>query len=647
MLIRNPFYFQQLSLKILNRIYYYKKRFYRYFLSIIRINIKFKLKGSLESFWIDNISCSNPDIQNSLIVSKADRILKGRLDIFSLGEKNVDKIDWHLDYRSGYRWKPGIFYKDYRIVDLNNNADVKIPWEISRAHHFLILGQAYLITKDERYTAKFIEQITSWINENPLMKSINWTCTMEVAIRAVNWIYALKMFNSSPLLQDATKHKIVLSLYQHGYFIFRNPEKANYNNHNHYLSDLAGQIHLGILFKGFPEADLWLKEGIFEFFKEIRSQILPTGPTYERSISYHRLVTEIISYTVIHLENNGFEIPLDIKYRVETMFEFIMYYLRPDGTAPIIGDQDDGRFLPFGINRNTDHRYLLSIGATYFKRSDFKFFSSGYSQDVCFIIGEGAKEKFDSIENGNHILQSKAFKDAGFFIMRDNTNYIFINNSGKGRYPEVSAGTHTHSDLLSFDLTLSGIHFLVDSGTYLYSADPKERKLFRSTSMHNTVVVDNKDQNVIKESELWGFERNAIPRLIKWETNDRYDIFEGEHNGYCRLENPLVHRRLIYFDKNSISIKIKDFFESSGSHNIKAYFNFHNEINVNKIDNYLIAEKDGLKLLIKSKNENFDVKIEDSHISESYGDKKPAKRAYFETENKFNPCFEIGIFVVQ
>jgi len=597
----------------------------------------------LESFWIDNISCSNPDIQNSLIVSKADSILKGRLDIFSLGEKDIDKIDWHLDYRSGYRWKPGKFYKDYQIVDLNNNADVKIPWEISRSHHFLILGQAYLFTKDERYTEKFIEHITSWIDENPLMKSINWTCTMEVAIRAVNWIYALKMFNSSPLLQNATKHKIVLSLYQHGYFIFRNPEKAKYNNHNHYLSDLAGQIHLGIFFKGFPEADLWLKEGIFEFFKEIRSQILPTGPTYERSISYHRLVTEIISYTIIHLENSGYEIPLDIKYRVETMFEFIMYYLRPNGTAPIIGDQDDGRFLPFGINRNTDHRYLLSIGATYFKRSDFKFFSSGYSQDVCFIIGDGAKEKFDSIANGNHILRSKAFKDAGFFIMRDNTNYIFINNSGKGRYPEVSAGTHTHSDLLSFDLTFGGIPFLVDSGTYLYSADPRERKLFRSTSMHNTVVVDDQDQNILKEQELWGFTRDAIPKLIDWESTDDYDLFEGEHNGYQRLEEPLIHRRKFYFNKRNNSLEVIDIFDGSDGHDIKIYFNFHSSVKVEQAENFILAENCGMTILIKPNFEEFNIVLEDSYVSDSYGQKKPAQRMYINTKSKVKKEFHTSI----
>ena len=85
--------------------------------------------------------------------------------------------------------------------------------------------------------------------------------------------------------------------------------------------------------------------------------------SYERSTNYNRLVLELILVPILLLKRNGHEIPSDIWYRLEKMFEFIMYSLKPDGTSPIIGDQDNGRLLPFGVEDINNFRYLLVFGS--------------------------------------------------------------------------------------------------------------------------------------------------------------------------------------------------------------------------------------------------------------------------------------------
>jgi len=59
--------------------------------------------------------------------------------------------------------------------------------------------------------------------------------------------------------------------------------------------------------------------------------------------------------------------------RLEKMFEFILYYTKPDGMAPQINDNDDGRLhilAGYGNWERKDHRYLLSVGASLFNRPD-------------------------------------------------------------------------------------------------------------------------------------------------------------------------------------------------------------------------------------------------------------------------------------
>ena len=73
---------------------------------------------------------------------------------------------------------------------LKNNADIKNVWEISRFNHLFVLGKAFIITEEKKYYNEFRKEIISWEKANPFAMSVNWTCTMEVAIRAINIIFA-------------------------------------------------------------------------------------------------------------------------------------------------------------------------------------------------------------------------------------------------------------------------------------------------------------------------------------------------------------------------------------------------------------------------------------------------------------------------
>jgi uncharacterized heparinase superfamily protein len=610
-----------------------RKFYYRFFRREIQKDIeKFGRKAIENQLFLSGInsliSLPNKLTLNSedavLSIGEADRLLQNIYNLLGSGDKVLDPMDWHTDFKTGFRWAPGTFYKDYKQEGIDTNFDVKVPRELSRCHHFLKLALSYQLTKDEKYAGLCIRQMENWIQENPLMLSINWGCTMDVAIRAINWIWALRLISGSLSLTDESVTGIKSSLYEHGWFIYRNPEKNTFNNHNHYLSDLVGQIHLGLIFQQLPEPKKWLDEGIGELYREMRMQILPTGMSYERSTNYHRLVLELLLVPILLLKRNGHEIPSDIWYRLEKMFEFIMFTLKPNGITPIIGDQDDARLLPFGCEKNTDYRYLLSLGSILFDRADFKKQGDGYNIYCAILGGENSKEKHEVLTEHTSGLTSVSFPDSGFFIMRKEDNYFLFNASGKSRYAEMLSGTHTHSDLLSFELYTQGKSFLIDPGSYVYTADAAQRKLFRSTQMHNTVAIDGESQNIIHKEVLWDFERNAIPEVIKWSSSELNDSIVARHNGYMRLKQPVSHQRTINFDKQNIIWLIKDELAGKGVHLFEWFFHFDTGIDFS-INNNEIKTLcgDGKNILIRmTGNDKIQARKEKSYVSKAYGEKE-------------------------
>src|SRR5258708_25203361 len=65
---------------------------------------------------------------------------------------------------------------------------------------------------------------------------------------------------------------------------------------------------------------------------------------------------------------------------------------------------------------------------------------------------------------------------------------------------------------------------------------------------------------------------HARTRLEHFETGPERDAFEGVHDGYLRLEDPVLHRRRIEFDKRSIRIEVKDTLECAEEHFVKIHW---------------------------------------------------------------------------
>lgn len=528
-----------------------------------------------------------------------DRICSHEFDMLGSGSRKLGKhINWHQDFKHGAVFPP---------YSYDNGKDIKIPWELSRFQFLPALARAYGLYNEEKYSLEARELIHDWILKNPLGEGVNWKCAMDVAIRACNFAlvwYFLK--NSSPWLDQNWQKTFLISIIGHGKFIFRNLEYGPGFNSNHFLADITGLLFLGILFPQFREASKWKRKALKEFEREIRAQVYEDGVDFEASIPYHRLVCEFFGYSALLCKENNINLSAAFWARLEKIFEFSWHYTKPNGLAPQIGDNDDGRlfiFEDFYSWERRDHRDLFKLAAELFPLNK-KFIQNN---------GETAKEK-----------QSKAFEKGRIYIMRKDDFYCIVDCGNNG---QAGNAGHSHNDTLSFELSVEGEDFIIDPGTYVYTSDPDARNKFRGTRMHNTVMIDNEEMNRFRNDTLFSMHNDAIPTVNKWESDANHDFLDAQHNGYARLRHPAIHRRTFHFDKNSLELEITDYFIGENSkHTAEWNFHFAPGVEVNKNSIQVIAKKNDAQIIINlPETLTKYAEIREDFVSPRYGVKEKAK----------------------
>lgn len=595
------------------------------------------------------------------LVAAADRICEHVFDLLGSGPTPVgETIDWHADFKSRGRWPAHRPLARREIVDLGRRRDIKVPWELSRFQHASILGRAYWLSGDEKYAVEFARQIRSWLKANPWGRGPNWACAMEVAIRAANWALAYGFFGYSPSLDERMREQLFRSLWEHGCYIAHNLERGRVNG-NHYIADLAGLFVVGVFFGGCGAR--WRDFALRELFSQMRSQVLADGVDYEKSTAYHRLVLELFTCSFILAQRCGLKIPDDVAARWEKMFEFAAAYTKPDGTVAQIGDADDGLFYRLGSPAIDfrDHRYLLSIGAVLFDRPDLARAADGWSEEALWLLGPKSRARFAELgRQPAPPAGCAAFPDSGFYIVRSGDNWAIIDAGDNGM---SGVGAHAHNDTLSFELCVGGVSFVVDPGAYVYTADAHWRNRFRSTAYHNTVMIDRQEIHPINEQWLFALPDAGRVRVIRWEPDGDVIVFEGEHDAYARLKQPVVHRRRIEFHVGSRTWLVEDAFEGTGSHWFESRLHFAPGANIQPSGTSMPdarssgiaipdarsqgssphraqfhAELPGTRLEVTAGSEvEFGAAVEDGWYSPSYGVKTPIKVLVFSWEAA-TPC---------
>ncbi len=550
---------------------------------------------------------------------EADAILEHRADFLGSGLVPLgEQIDWHCDFKSGYRW-PLAPYDRVEATCLTDDRDPKVPWELSRGHQLLTLARAAVLFDDERYAGELEAQLDDWLKANPPGQGINWTTAMEVALRAVNWLWSIGTLQAFSPLDSELAARITRSLQLHGRHVMANLEGTPYLRSNHYIGDLLGLLALGVTVEGDPDAAGWLRFARRELEREVLEQVYPDGVSFEGSLPYHGLVLEML-ILARHLANWAGQ-PLSPRFdeRVCRMLEVSRSVRHPDGRSPVIGDQDSGRVLPAGFDRPPTHDHMLWIGAAVFGAP--APLSGEPSAEVLLTLGLGAWKQLGLRPKATAMPLQNSFPDAGVYVLRGEGTHLVARCGGVGTR---GLGGHAHNDLFSYELSY-GSPLVVDSGAYVYTADVDARNAFRSTAAHNVVRLDGEELNPYRPEEIFMLRQVADPVVEHFGETAQEARLVVRHDGYKRLPLAVVHRRNFVLDRRTGDVSVSDELTGSGAHRAESYVHLAPGVEVTDVGGGLFKVDDG-KAEVSLLFWGFEggVRVTDGWVSSSYGARQRA-----------------------
>jgi hypothetical protein len=501
------------------------------------------------------------------ILDYADCICRGDFPWLGCGTQNLGfPPRWNFDFVSGKDWPHGS--SELITVVRNDGSDVKIPWDLSRLQFLPVLGKAWRISGKDDYKECGKRLLSDWIEKNPIGFGINWTIAMEAALRAISICFFLELL--WPAIQDDMEwvEKVTHSLWQHLLYIEAHNEFSYLARSNHYLSNIIGLFCLSSYLQG--PRDHGRRELYSSLVqREIEEQVYEDGGSFEASSGYHVLATQMFSTAYELMLAQNLRVADEFPARLCKMYGFLAALTDEKGFAPHIGDCDDGRVelltddLVQMTNPQPESRHslkvsgLLGIGQTLFGQ-DF----GGTSDDAAWHAAAPVRSA-----NVERNCSYEVFPRSGVVAVRhDHAKAIFLAqpNGIHGK------GSHTHNDKLSVLLWIDGKELLVDSGTGCYTRDATMRNRFRSTSAHNTLQVDDAEQNRFGTGPdtLFRMQNDASESEIECYTSDGF-VVNASHDGYRRIK--VRHVRTLHLH-SARRVTIVDKLEGSGEHAFEAFF---------------------------------------------------------------------------
>ena len=538
-------------------------------------------------------------------LAAADRIAAGRFDLFALEAADLGSPPrWNRDPKTGIeaplRFGQLLDYRDPQLV-----GDIRYLWELSRHTHLVTLAQAYALSGEERYFGVIRLHLESWFAACPNRIGPNWSSALETALRLINWSVAWQFLGgaSSPLFGDGGarfRQRWLESVFQHAQFVNGNFSLYSSAN-NHLIGEAAGLFIAALTWPHWMQARAWLATAKEILEREALRQNATDGVNREQSVSYQQFELDLLLLAWLAGRASGVKFSAAYESRVEAMMEYFASIMDVGGNIPMFGDADDSNAVRLAQGRGfCRFRSLLATGAVLFRRGDFKAKAGELDDKTRWLLGSDAETAFRQLDGARIQLPvRRAFPAGGYYILGcefETGNEIrLVADAGPLGYQSIAA--HGHADALSFTLSVGGAEFFIDPGTYTYHKRVPWREYFRGTAAHNTLRVDGVDQSQPGGSFMWLKKANAGCSL--WRPSAERDVFEGWHDGYTRLPDPVMHRRRITLEKPVRKVVIEDTLKMAGTHEIELFFHCSERCQVDPIQDGFQVRQPGKALSLK------------------------------------------------
>jgi hypothetical protein len=264
------------------------------------------------------------------IFDLADQIQRHRFPIFASTIDAGPDIHWRRDYLRGIETGPA-YFRRIPYLDTARAGDHKVIWELNRHEHLIVLAQAYVFTGDRRHLDEIRAQIESWIAGNPFHRGTNWASALEVAFRALSWVW-IDHFVGRAMSPDFRARWLHM-LYLHGRHLANNLS-FYFSPNNHLVGEALALHTLGLFFAGYSKAAHWEQLGARVMTEQMNLQIRDDGSSFEQSTYYQ-------GYLFDMFQLHAALAPQGPEYlaKLERMGQYLHAVTGPSEREPMLGDE--------------------------------------------------------------------------------------------------------------------------------------------------------------------------------------------------------------------------------------------------------------------------------------------------------------------
>ena len=489
-------------------------------------------------------------------IARADDMLERGFPLLGWGRVRIDEFTaWDRDQRFDVAW-PRSYHKLVDTVRAGETCDVKYPWELSRLQVLPVLGQAWVASSDVRYFERFWAILKGWVADNPVGFGVNWTCSMEVAIRAINIVVAANLFAAE--LTARQRALVVSTLRQHLRHISFNLEMSDVNG-NHLLFDRLGLAFVSIALNGPRHARSHRYVELLN--REISEQFHSDGVHLEHATSYQRLLLEGVALYVLALRRRGARVDEQLQLVATRAALFMASICDNDGGFPCFGDSDSGNVLVLGGQAGNQSTSALAaaVAAGFLTGEAPRASCEAMAPWLSHIEGADPVATAGQGRPNDGRFRLFSFPSGGYYVARSQDLIVVLRAGATGL---KGRGSHDHNDQLSFAVTAFGRPFLVDPGTRTYTESLKAHEQDLSSFSHNTVTVLGLEQGPIVAGSVTATVRQAKANCEEFRAVGQGGaIWRGRISAYHDRSSGISHSRslTIHDDgRRSVSIEIED-----------------------------------------------------------------------------------------
>lgn len=481
----------------------------------------------------------------SEVLTLAKQIREHRFPIFGGTLDTGPDIPWRRDQASGV--ETGLaYFRRIRYLETRASGDHKNIWELNRHQHLVVLAQAFLLGGDPANLHEIRAQLESWFAANPYHRGINWASALEVAFRAMSWMWTYHLIGEKTIVEF--RMKWLRELYRHGCHLEHNLS-FHFSPNTHLLGEALALHALGMFFTGIGRAAQWENLGGRVMREQMVRQVHPDGSHIEQSTYYHLYATDMFLWHAILAKPDS-----DYMERLEKMADYLHAVMGSSRILPFLGDDDGGRlFHPYGA-RDRFGRATLATASAVLNRTNWQWAAEDLDEQAVWWLGADVLKR----ASGEGKWESRLFSDAGVATLASGGNQVIFDSGSFGPW---SAG-HSHADTLSIVVRSGDEEILIDPGTFTYVGAQKWRDWFRGTEAHNTIRADGREQATPAGPFRW----TDLPAvtILSWKTNAKRDVIEGEcrHRGF-------THRRTVEFQKPGTVLIIDEIEGPAGEHDVE------------------------------------------------------------------------------